>query len=223
MNQFLAMVIALSAITGVTIYEGLRFEFWSTTDPEELNHFAERLEAVPESFGDWSSEPAEADEEQLAAAQVHAHVSRDYVNGKTGAKVNVFLVCGKTHPMAIHSPDQCYAAVGFTQGDPSRKYVEVNGRTAELWSSRFSREENLEQQALDVVWAWAADDGVWQAPTSPRPHFSNRNALYKIYLITAPGADSDAESFLKDFLPVLDKQLFTPVKPKTETADETTS
>ena len=223
MNQLVAMVIALSAIAGVTVYEGLRFEFWTTTDPEELNHFAERVEAVPASFGDWSSAAAQVDDEQLRAAQVRAHVSRDYVNAKTGAKVNVFLVCGKTHPMAIHSPDQCYAAAGFEQGDPSRKYVTANGRTAEFWSSRFTREANLERQALDIVWGWAADDGVWQAPTSPRPHFSNKNALYKIYLITAPGAESDAELFLKDFLPVLDKRLFTPVEPKNENPAETTS
>jgi hypothetical protein len=223
MNQFIATIIALSAITGVTIYEGLRFEFWSTTDPEELNHFAERLEAVPETFGDWSGQPAEVDEEQLGYAQVYAHVSRDYVNSKTGGKVNLFLVCGKTHPMAIHSPDQCYGAAGFEQGDPSRKNIAVNGRNAELWSSRFTREANLETQALDIVWGWAADDGVWQAPTSPRPHFSNKNALYKLYLITAPGAESDAQQFLKDFLPVLDKVLFAPAETPTDDAEETTS
>jgi hypothetical protein len=224
MNQFVAMVIALSAITGVTIYEGVRFEFWSSADPEELNHFAQRLKSVPQSFGDWSSQPADADEEQLAAAQVYAHVSRDYIHGKTGAKVNVFLVCGKTHPMAIHSPDQCYAAAGFEQGDPSRKYVDVNGRAAELWSSQFTREANLDRVALNIVWGWAADDGVWQAPTSPRPHFSNKNALYKIYLISSPGAEADTEQFLKDFLPVLDERLFTPVETKAEaeTAEETT-
>jgi hypothetical protein len=221
MNQILAMVIALSAIAGVTVYEGLRFEFWNTTDPEELNRFATRLDAVPKSFGDWSSEAAEVDETQLAAAEIRAHVSRNYVNSKSGAKVNVFLVCGKTHPMAIHSPDQCYGAAGFAQGDPSRKYVEANGRVAEFWSSRFTRDMNLEQQALDIVWGWAGDDGVWQAPTNPRPHFSNKNALYKLYLITEPGSDADANEFLEAFLPVLDQRLFAPVEPESETAEST--
>jgi hypothetical protein len=223
MNQLFAMIIALSAITGVTIYEGIRFEFWSTADPEELDRYAERLEGVPESFGDWTSVPAEVDDVQLRGAHVRAHVSRDFVNQKTGAKVNVFLVCGKTHPMAIHSPDQCYAAAGFLQGDTSRKYIDANGRTAELWSSRFTRVANLEQQALDIVWAWAADEGVWQAPTSPRPHFSNKSALYKIYVITQPGAEGDADAFLKEFLPILDEVLFRPAETKSETIEETTS
>ena len=217
------MIIALSAITGVTIYEGIRFEFWSTADPEELSHYAERLKNVPDSFGDWTSVPAEVDKDQLRWAQVYAHVSRDYVNQKTGAKVNVFLVCGKTHPMAIHSPDQCYAAAGFQQGDPSRKYIDANGRSAELWSSRFTREVNLEQQALDIIWAWAADEGAWQAPTSPRPHFSNKSALYKIYVITPPGSEGDAEAFLKEYLSILDKVLFQPAEPSTESTDQTTS
>lgn len=223
MNQLVSMIIALTAITGVTIYEGLRFEFWNTTDPEELNHFAERLESVPKSFGVWSSEAAQVNDEQLTAAQVRSHFSRDYVNSKTGAKVNVFLVCGKTHPMAIHSPDQCYGAAGFAQGDLTHEYVEANGRTAELWSSHFTREINLERQGLYIVWAWAADDGAWLAPTNPRMSFSSKNALYKLYVIAAPGAESSTTEFLKDFFPVLDKVLFTPAEPKAETADETTS
>ncbi len=220
MNQMMATIVALAMIAGTTIYEGLRFEFWNSSDPQELNRFVERMKQVPAKFGDWTSSESAIDQGQLGAAEVRGHVSRDYINSKTGAKVNVFLVCGKTHPMAIHSPDACYAAVGFKQGDPSRKYITANGRTAEFWSAHFTREMNLEKQALDILWAWAPDSGDWEAPTNPRPHFSNKDALCKLYVITQPGDESGnkpaAIAFLEDYLPVLHKVLFAPVDDKAE-------
>jgi hypothetical protein len=220
MNQIISMVVALSAIAGVTVYEGLRFGFWNDADPAELNHFAERLAAVPKEFGDWSSDEAKVDPVQIAAAGVRAYISRDYVNHKTGAKVNVFLVCGKTHPMAIHSPDQCYAAAGFTQGDTNRKYIQAEGRTAELWAAQFTREADLGSQKIDILWSWAPDDGNWLAPTTPRPFFANKNALYKLYVIAEPGAGGEkkmaAEVFLEDFLVELNNLLFAPIEPETE-------
>jgi peptidoglycan/xylan/chitin deacetylase (PgdA/CDA1 family) len=227
MNQMMATIVAVAMIAGTTIYEGLRFEFWNSSDPEELNRFVERLKQVPEKFGDWTSTESQVDNGQLGAAEIRGYVARDYVNSKTGAKVNIFLVCGKTHPMAIHSPDACYAAVGFKQGDPSRKYITVNGRQAEFWSSHFTRDLNLERQGLDIFWSWSPDTGNWEAPTNPRPHFSNKNALYKLYVITQPGEQSGnkaaTEAFLEDFLPVLDKILFVPAEPKSPGDPETTA
>jgi hypothetical protein len=223
MHQILATVVALAAITGATIYEGIRFGLWNDADPAELAYFTERLTGVPESFGDWTSEPAPEDAGQLAAAEVRGHVSRIYENRKTGAKVNVFLACGKTHPMSIHSPDACYAATGFTQGDTNRRWVDVNGRMAEFWAATFNREAMLQRESLDIAWAWAPGDGLWQAPTNPRPHFSDKDALFKLYVITRLDAQSNnqqaSEAFLAEFLPLIDKILFEAEKPELESAE----
>jgi hypothetical protein len=227
MNQIIATIVALSAIAGVTIYEGIRFEFWNSADPQELNYFAERLEGVPREFGDWTSEEAKVEQGQLNAAGVRGYVSRDYVHKKSGAKLNVFLVCGRTHPMAIHSPDQCYAAAGFSQGEMNRRYVQAEGRTAELWGAQFTRDTEVGAQKLEVLWSWAPDDGNWQAPTNPRPHFSNKNALYKLYVIAQPGLEVDnrlaADVFLEKFLVELDKQLFAPIDAEAEEPAQTAS
>jgi hypothetical protein len=227
MNQIMSMVVALSAIAGVTVYEGIRFGFWNDSDPEELNYFAERLQKVPAQFGDWTSDSAKITQEEVKAAGIRAYVSRDYVHKKSGAKLNVFLVCGKTHPMAIHSPDQCYAAAGYKQGETNRRYIQAEGRTAELWCAQFTREADLGTQKLEVLWSWAPDDGSWQAPTNPRPHFSNKNALYKIYVIAPPGAEVEnrpaAEVFLESFLVELNKLLFTPIEPEADESAQTAS
>jgi hypothetical protein len=214
------MVVALSAIAGVTVYEGIRFGFWNNADPEELNHFAERLERVPSQFGDWTSEESKVEQREIGAAGIRAYVARDYIHKKSGAKLNVFLVCGKTHPMAIHSPDQCYAAAGYARGETNRRYIQAEGRTAELWGAQFTRDTELGTQRLEVLWSWAPDDGIWQAPTNPRPHFSNKNALYKIYVIAQPGTEVEnrlaADVFLEGFLVELDKLLFKPTEAENE-------
>jgi hypothetical protein len=227
MNQIISMIVALSAIAGVTVYEGIRFGIWNDADPEELSYFAERLEGVPREFGDWTSEEAKVTQTEIDAAGIRAYISRDYVHKKSGAKLNVFLVCGKTHPMAIHSPDQCYAAAGFARGETNRRYIQAEGRTAELWGAQFTRDTELGLQKLDVLWSWAPDDGNWQAPTNPRPHFSNKNALYKIYVIAQPGTEVDnrlaADVFLEAFLVELDKLLFAPNEPEVVETAQTAS
>jgi hypothetical protein len=227
MNQIISMVVALSAIAGVTVYEGIRFGVWNNADPEELNQFAERLERVPREFGDWTSEEAKITQAEIKAADIRAYISRDYVHKKSGAKLNVFLVCGKTHPMAIHSPDQCYAAAGFAQGETNRRYVQAEGRTAELWGAQFTRDTELGAQKLEVLWSWSPDDGNWQAPTNPRPHFSNKDALFKIYVISQPGTEVDnrlaSDVFLESFLVELNKLLFAPTEAEAEEPAQTAS
>lgn len=227
MNQIIATIVALSAIAGVTVYEGIRFGFWNDADPEELTYFAERLEEVPREFGDWTSEEARIEQSQLDAAGVRGYVSRDYVHKKSGAKLNVFLVCGKTHPMSIHSPDACYAAAGFTPGEMNRRYVQAEGRTAELWAAQFTRDTDVGEQKLEVLWSWAPDNGNWEAPTNPRPHFSNKNALYKLYVIAQPGTKVEdrlaAEVFLETFLVEINKLLFAPIEAEAEEPAQTAS
>ena len=223
MHQILATAVALVAIGGVTIYEGVRFGLWNYSDPAELEHFAARLKSVPEEFGDWKSEPAPEDAAQLAAAEVRGHVSRIYENRTTGAKVNVFLACGKTNPMAVHTPDACYAATGYTQGETNRRWVHANGRQGEFWAAPFSRTTLLQEESLDIAWAWAPAEGPWQAPTNPRPHFSDKDSLYKLYVITRLDEERTtqgaSEAFLTDFLPILDKLLFEPAAREADAAE----
>jgi hypothetical protein len=220
MNQIIATVVSVAALAGVAAYEGIRFGFWNDADPRELETFVERLKSVPDSFGEWSSQAAKTDESQFAAGGVRGHVARDYENTKTGAKVNVYLVCGKTHPMAIHSPDMCYTAAGFAAGEKNHQYIEFGDRVGEFWFSRFTRDNSLNREELDILWAWTGEGGQWEAPSNPRPHFSDKNALYKLYLISHPGTTIGPEPashvFLKEFLPILDKVLFEQPQPQAQ-------
>jgi hypothetical protein len=226
MNQIAAYVIAGVAIVGVTVFDGLRWERWGARDPAELERFAQQLRLIPNHVGDWDSEPAPNDEKQIQAAEIRGYYSRIFHNRRTGASVNVFLVCGKTKPIVDHSPDQCYAAAGFElQGEAHREPVEYGDRKGEFKRGRFGRDTALEREEVEVLWAWT-HEGDWTAPTNPRMTFASVGALYKIYVINTPGAAIDGkranEEFLKEFLPIVDRQLFQTAvaDPQPETAEQ---
>jgi hypothetical protein len=212
MNQIAAYVIAGAAIVGVTIYDGLRWERWGARDPAELDRFVQLIDRIPTQIGDWESVAAPSDPKQISAAEIRGHYSRTFHNRRTGASVNVFLVCGKTKPMIDHSPDQCYAAAGYElQGEAHRETIEFGESRGEFKRGRFGKETALDREQVEVLWAWT-HDGNWTAPTAPRMTFANLGALYKLYVINPPqpGIDGSPAStaFLKDFLPVVEKQLF---------------
>jgi hypothetical protein len=212
MNQIAAYAIAAAAIVGVTIYDGLRWERWGARDPAELDRFVKLLEHIPNQVGDWDSEPAPSDPVQIAAAEIRGNYSRIFHNRRTGAKVNVFLVCGKTKPIIDHSPDQCYAAAGYDSiGEAHREPIPYGETKGEFKRGRFGRDTALDREQVEVLWGFT-HDGIWTAPTNPRMTFANFGALYKLYVINPPQPAIDGTSasaaFLKDFLPIVDRHLF---------------
>ena len=193
MNQIAAYTIAGLAILGVTIFDGVRWERWGARDPAELDRFAEQLRLIPHSVGDWDSKPAPNDDSQIKAAEIHGHYSRIFQNRRTGATVNVFLVCGKTKPTIDHSPDQCYAAAGYAlQGEADRDSIDYGDRKGEFKRGRFGRETSLGSEQVEILWAWT-HDGEWTAPTSPQMTFASVGALYKLYVINTPEISVDGK------------------------------
>lgn len=197
------------------IYEGFKTDRWEKADPEEVAHFAERLKSVPTAFGDWVSTPVEVDERQNKAAGIAGQFTRNFRNKVTGDEISVFLVCGPSRDMIIHSPDQCYVAAGFKlDGEDRRETVAAPSGPAEFFNARFVKQETLEKVQLEILWSWSYA-GVWEAPSVTRMHYAGKPALYKVYAIhkvVGQNAKASKESanvtFLKEFLPKLDQALF---------------
>ncbi|MDZ4819368.1 MAG: exosortase-associated EpsI family protein [Planctomycetota bacterium] len=216
MNQtFLVLGLAVMAIAGSTAYEGYRTNRWGEINPEELKEFTAKLDKIPHSFGDWTSEDSvktqEERDEVLKAAGLSGFIKRMYTNSKTNQKVSAFIACGKKKDVIIHSPDQCYAASGFTEYDRNRStFGEFD--PAEFWGASFVQDANGKKNSLNIYWSWASEKGNWKAPDVPRM-FYNHGALYKIYAISEPDPATEkgepaAATFLKEFVPVANQALF---------------
>lgn len=203
------VILGLGALVAAAVVEGIRSNRWGV--PDDLQAAAARLDRVPVAFGDWTSSEVPVDQKILDRAEAVGAVSRIYRNGKNGAVVAVLVLCGQAGPIASHTPDVCYAGMGYQMvGGELRKTIPSPAGASTYWSARFAKD--AADPGLEVNWAWGTG-GTWAAADAPRREFALSTVLYKFYasrgLAAAPAARPGApqpdpvHDFLTDFLPVL--------------------
>jgi hypothetical protein len=217
MKAIVPLAVALVVVSIGTFLQGIYSERWGRSRSDQLAEFTARLSEVPMIVGDWVGDDEEVDEEQFARSNCDGHVSREYVNSRNGKKVSVYLVSGSGRHVTIHTPDWCYRGAGYemdAQPNPYTIPVEGLETDPEFRTTTFTKHEVAgAPDRLRIFWTFT-DDGVWQGPSSPKPVFGARDAMFKAYFITkaplrneAP-EDSPTCDFVKEFMPVLNKVLF---------------
>lgn len=214
MPRWLIIAIAIVGLIAAAVVEGISSNRWNQSG--DVRAAAAKLDAIPASFGDWTSTEMPQEEKVLRVAEAAGHVSRIYMNRKNGTQVSVLLLCGPTGPIGAHTPEVCYAGNGFAMsGQPEKKALPGNV-AATYWSVRFEKPGSTEPPRR-VCWMWGLD-GDWQAATNPRTEFALHSALYKLYVVrlepsatSANGSTPDAiQEFLTAFLPEVKKALAAP-------------
>jgi hypothetical protein len=211
-------IVAGVLILVTTIGQGYYTERWrDVNDDAELDDMAQRLTHVPLAFGEWEGQivpDTENSTDQYRKAHVKGHVDLSYHNSRTNKVVRVTLVCGHRKHVAKHTPDQCMVGAGFdmiTEPQPLR--VSTSDGMAEAKTAQFIRPSDQGAANQRMIWTWARDDVFWQGPSNDRVALATHNTWYKLYVTTTvPGIkktddSEDAQNFMKDFLPVLDKTL----------------
>ncbi len=203
---------AVAVLVAAAIVEGSLSNRWGSGDLEAT---AARLSNVPPTFGKWTSQESPIDRKLLRIAEAVNSVSRTYENAATRNKVSVLMLCGAVGPIAAHTPDVCYAGLGYQMhGHEIRRTVAVpGGPEAAYWTARFDKPNG--DSSLVVAWAWSSD-GNWLAPDNPRSDFFGAKGLYKLYVTralttaerdNAPASTDPTQEFLIDFLPEVQKAL----------------
>jgi hypothetical protein len=214
MTRALPALIGLAALVAYGAAEGVTTHRW--WDSGELDRAASRLPDVPKTVGDWTSEDLSLDARTVAVAELKGYVHRRYVHRPSGEVVTVLIVLGRGGPVSVHTPDVCFAGVGYQMaGDPPRHPVEaaVTAGPAEFRAARFGRTGPDGPENLALFWGWN-DSGRWEAPDNPRLRFVPSPAVYKMYLIHQVGPDTDPTKdrvladFARAFLPAAEKALF---------------
>lgn len=212
MTRLLPLIVAVFALVAAGVAHGLRTDRWGAK--ADVKAAAARLDDVPLKVGEWEGRPTEVDARQLAVAEAEGHLSRTYVNRRTGAEVSVVVLCGRPGPLSLHSPEVCYGGAGFGMtGDRSTVPLTGEGSPpAELFNARFVK-PGVAPETLNVFWAWKASDGNWAANADPRLTYVRSTVLYKLYLVrrlARPDEDLSKDpcpDFLRAFLPELEKRL----------------
>lgn len=204
------LLVAAGVVEGVLSYR------WGATG--DATAAAKRLDGVPAAFGPWTSTESPIEKKILDRAEAIGSVSRVYKNRATGTEVSVLLLVGPAGPIGAHTPDICYAGLGYKMvgGEATRGIKLADGSTQTYWDGRFEKPDG---GGILVSWAWGTD-GNWAAATAPRRQFVDHTVLYKLYVSRgltpaeragrpADGKDPTQE-FLTDFLPEVKRTLAAP-------------
>jgi hypothetical protein len=205
--------VALLAVSGLA--HGLWTGRWQRSDA--LDVALARVGHVPLTVGSWKGHDLEVDPAPFRQARAEAYWTRRYEDSK-GRAVTVILMCGRSGPLAVHTPDVCYRGAGYEMaGDPESVDVSAGpGGPAHFWTARFQKEEPGAAGQLRLLWSWSTGGGPWLAPERPRLTFAGQPALYKLYVIRdlttpdEPLAGDPALDLLRDLLPALDRALAPP-------------
>jgi hypothetical protein len=200
MMRLIPMLLGAAVVAVSAVDAGRLSGRWGASD--ELKATIERVGEVKEVIGDWKSESRDLDARQLQVAGVEGYVSRQYTNRKTGARVQVLLVCGRPGPICVHEPDVCYTSAGYLRVGELEK-IKV-GDDSEFKVGKFAR-RSPHADALRIMWSWTTGSH-WQAPDNPRRAFGrDTKALCKLYVIRqiGPGDDTEKADPSSDFLRVM--------------------
>jgi hypothetical protein len=206
MKQLAPVAVGVAVLLVCGLVHGLWTDRWRPA--AEPRAWAERLQNVPSTLGDWEGQDVPLEPKKLQIAETAGSLARNYVNRRTGARVALVLVCGRPGPVAVHAPDVCYPGSGYELVESPVRYTVPsrvnNGPSDQFWLARFRKPSAVAPVSLRIFWAWDAT-GTWEAPTNPRLEFGRYPALSKLYLIRQ--MDTADDSLEKDpcleFLPLL--------------------
>jgi hypothetical protein len=200
------IAIVLTASSGMIDYALQR-----RGEADELLQAGDRLEQLPANFGNWRMTHEEPLHGSTARElQCPGYVNRSYVHLASGEKVNVAVLVGPAGAVSVHTPEICYSSREYELAEQSKeRTIRRPGREDHEFRRVGFRSRRLPSSILSVYYAWSSGDR-WRAPDAPRLTLAHYPKLYKIQVAAYlnHGANSNAcESFLEDFLPVVEKYL----------------
>ncbi|MGD9857224.1 MAG: exosortase-associated EpsI family protein [Planctomycetaceae bacterium] len=207
-----AVAIVIACLSGWA--HGLLTDRWGV--PVEVRAIGRQLEEfVPEVEG-WTSEVARTiDDHTRRTAGAEGYFSRVYTHGQTGATVHVTILCGRSGPISLHTPDVCFVGSGMTQLVNATRTILSRESTAagsadvpaEFLMADYRPPASKPGPDIKTFWSWSTDGQSWSAPENPRLTFSRSPSLYRFYF-TAPSnqfpvaaEDEETPNPVKDFMP----------------------
>ena len=211
LHRLFALALTAALILSSGVAAGVLANRWS--EPETLRTAAESLAAVPKICGSWQLlSQTELEPELVEMLSCSGYLNRSYRHVGTRDTVHVAIVIGPPGPIAVHTPEICYATQGFRlEQPPQRRSLELpEGQRAELTYTSFVPETpGPDDTGTLIAYHAFSDGGAWQAPAYPRFAFGGRPYLMKLQLAGLASAESEqglsdpCRDFLEAFLPTL--------------------
>ena len=182
--------------------------------PQDLLAIGEKLQGVPESFGDWHLESSgELSDIEVEVLECAGSVVRTYVNRATGDRVQMALLVGPSMPMSLHTAEICWGSRGYQTRDQRQRVTvpDAEGSDQEFWALTFQTND-VTENLVRVYYGWSDGSG-WSEKNERRLSLTRRSHLYKIDVVSTlpPGTDlltkDPCREFLKEFVPEVSRYL----------------
>ncbi len=201
--------LALLTCGGLILASGIVHGMWTDRwmDPQDLEAAVNNFQHFPMELGPWKGEVL--DNHTGKASGLAASIEVLYQHAETGKRIKVFLGCGRPGKVSIHTPDVCYAAIGYDMDPQSTEsFTCTDGRTGDVYTARFKKNRTGKQNNLRIYWTWYAD-GNWTVSKNPRLSFHRNKVLHKLYVLHELENLNDAPSpdVCGDLLPRLARAL----------------
>jgi hypothetical protein len=169
---------AVAAIMIAGAIPGLWAGRWvsSATVEEAASH----LPNIPAVVGEWAGRDLPVTPAEQSLANASGFLRRRYVNSRTGAVVTLLVLCGRSGPLSLHTPEICMAGSGFDEIGKASRYEIPGSAENRLWVRQFQK-MSPSPVCVRVFYGWSAS-GPWEAPDYPRFVFARSPVLYKLYV-----------------------------------------
>jgi len=228
--QHVLMILAIAAVIASGALHGAWTHRWQIS--ERILEASKSIDRIPDTLEGWDSEPIELPAEQLVQTEAVRAYARRLTHRATGTIVSVLLLCGRTGPLAVHTPEVCFQGRGKqTMGSPRRVAIKDDtGRDwGEFWSADFRPADRRQDEFARLFWGWSTDGVQWKCPTNPRVAFAGNPLLYKLYVMRhltdlevrerrerrePPIGSDDIAGVLRKFLPEVRQAIKASQKPQ---------
>lgn len=171
------------------------------------------LATVPQKFGDWTGVTTELDPRIVEATGSTDHITRRYVDSRTGVAIDVIILYGPTSNIFIHTPELCYPKAGYAErGESYARDIRIPGGTAPFRSLEYTKGETGQLEYQEVYYSWRYN-GRWSPAVGNLKQSERIPGMYKVQLARRVGPyesrtiDNPCERLLEQLLPDLESRI----------------
>jgi EpsI family protein len=187
---------------------------------------------LPEFSGEWWGQPMDVTQKERETLGADTEFSRKFYNNGRGGQLSATIVlAGQDMMMAIHRPERCLNAQGWTFANPTRVAIDIPGRglleVTRVQNTKYLNGPNdTRVQVQNICYYWFAGSKDVTASHMERVWFDSRDRMMSGYVqrwamfmissdITADrekfGRDDKAtDKILKEFVQTMVPQVHKP-------------
>lgn len=175
------------AVAVLAASAGLRA--WQRTQVDEAMRSGGKspfpLESLPLTLGSWQGKDDVLDPQIARATGAVDRLFRSYIDRRTGVRLSVIVLYGPAVGMAIHSPENCYRAAGYSLVDgPRMRPVLWDDHDLPFRSLTFARGDGGQRDRQHVYYAWRYD-GRWSPDLAVQKRIERIAGMYKVHVARA--------------------------------------